>query len=84
MKRLLYKLWDNREMLLAMFIVWTILILAMIWAIPMALSAYIETGIYAGIEIGKRLQTEDLQPANASLQQTVNPYDIQVTNLEVR
>ena len=84
MKKLLYKIWDNRELLLAIIIVWIILLSAMFWILPTLASAYVKTAIYSGIELGERLQTEDIQPANASLQQTVNPYDIQVTNLEVR
>jgi len=80
MKKLLYKLWDNRELIVAILLTWAILLIAMLWALPNMVKA----SIYTGIDLGKRLQTEDLQPANASLQQTVNPYDIQVTNLEVR
>ena len=76
MKKLLYKLWDNRELLLAILLSWAILLIAMFWLLPKATSAYFKTAIYSGIELGERLQTEDLQPANASLQQTVNPYDI--------
>lgn len=84
MKKLLYKLWDNRELFLAILITLAILLSAMFWILPTLTSAYVKTAVYTELEIGERLQTEDLQPANASLQQTVNPYDIQVTNLKVR
>lgn len=83
MKKLLYKLWDNRELFVAILITWIILLSAMFWILPTLTSAYVKTAIYTGVEIGEQLQTEDLQPANTDLQQTVHPDDIQVTNLEV-
>lgn len=80
MKRLLNKLWDERELIFAILLCWVILLVAIFWALPAAVKA----SMYTGIELGSRLQSEDLQPASADLQPAVSPYEVTTTKLEVR
>ena len=54
MKKLIYKIWDNRELLLAILLSWAILLIAMLWVLPNMVKA----SIYTGIEAGRALSTE--------------------------